>query len=157
MTFSMYAKIENNSIIEFINLNNDTYNMWTATNNPKTQVFLKLEEENFPLILENEVAEEFYEIDYQNKKVIKKYNIRQKTPDELRKTWTAYQFLNRFTPEERALFRSTSLTDPLVADFQMLAMAAQEVISDDPMTIMGMNYLVSIGLITELRKNEILS
>lgn len=71
-------------------------------------------------------------------------------------SWTAYQFLLRFTSEERAAFRAAALTDPNVADFQQLAQAAQEVINNDPMTIAGMNYLVSVGLLTETRKNEIL-
>jgi hypothetical protein len=38
-----------------------------------------------------------------------------------------------------------------------LAQAAQEVVSDDPMTVSGLNYLVSVGLLTEQRKQEILS
>jgi len=70
--------------------------------------------------------------------------------------WTSYQFLQRFTPQERAIFRSAALVDVNVADFQMLATAAQEVIADDPVTILGMDYLVSQGLLTEQRKNEIL-
>lgn len=70
--------------------------------------------------------------------------------------WTAYQFLLRFTAEERAAFRAASLTDTNVADFQQLAQAAQEIINNDPMTVAGMNYLVSVGLLTESRKNEIL-
>jgi len=37
-----------------------------------------------------------------------------------------------------------------------LAQAAQEIISDDPVTLQGMNYLVSLGLLTEQRKNNIL-
>jgi hypothetical protein len=78
------------------------------------------------------------------------------TPYKPPQSWTAYQFLLRFTAEERAAFRAAALTDPMVADFQQLAQAAQEVINNDPMTIAGMNYLVSVGLITEQRKNEIL-
>lgn len=71
-------------------------------------------------------------------------------------SWTSYQFFLRFTAEERAAFRTAALTDPNVADFQQLAQAAQEVISNDPMTVAGMNYLVSVNLLTEQRKNEIL-
>ena len=71
-------------------------------------------------------------------------------------SWTSYQFLLRFTSDERAAFRAAALTDPMVADFQQLAQAAQEVINNDPMTIAGMNYLVSVNLLTEQRKNEIL-
>ena len=71
-------------------------------------------------------------------------------------SWTAYQFLNRFTYQERAAYRSAASTDDLVADFMGLAQAAQEIVNDDPMTVAGMNYLVTIGVLTEQRKNEIL-
>jgi hypothetical protein len=77
-------------------------------------------------------------------------------PDRGPQSWTSYQFLLRFTSDERAAFRAAALTDPMVADFQQLAQAAQEVINNDPMTIAGMNYLVSVNLLTEQRKNEIL-
>lgn len=77
-------------------------------------------------------------------------------PTPVQQVWTAYQFLLRFTAEERAAFRAAALTDANVADFQQLAQAAQEVISNDPMTVAGMNYLVSVNLLTEQRKNEIL-
>lgn len=70
--------------------------------------------------------------------------------------WTSYQFLNRLTATERADIRERSKTDSNVADFLMLATAAQEIVSDDPMTIAGMNYMVMIGVFTEQRKNEIL-
>ena len=75
---------------------------------------------------------------------------------KVRSSWTAYQFLLRFTAEERAAFRAAAITDPNVADFQQLAQAAQEVLSDDPMTIAGMAYLVSVGLLTSARRDEIL-
>jgi hypothetical protein len=84
------------------------------------------------------------------------WTVRQKSPDELRKVFTAYEFLLRFTPQERAAFRAAANTDPLVADFQQLAQAAQEILSDDPMTAAGMNYLVTTGLLTQQRANEIL-
>ena len=71
-------------------------------------------------------------------------------------TWTSYEFLNRLTASERADIRQRALTDPNVADFLMLAQAAQEIISDDPATLMGMGYMVMIGVFTEARKNEIL-
>lgn len=70
--------------------------------------------------------------------------------------WTSYEFLLRLTPQERADIRERSKTDPNVADFLMLAQSAQEVISNDPVTLMGMNYLTSIGVFTEQRKKEIL-
>lgn len=71
-------------------------------------------------------------------------------------SWTAYQFLLRFTAAERAAFRAAAAGDPAVADFQQLAQAAQEIVADDPMTVAGMDYLVSIGLLTRARADEIL-
>lgn len=69
--------------------------------------------------------------------------------------WTAYEFLNRFTSNERAAIRAAA-TDTNVADFLMLAQVAQEVIANDPVTIAGMDYLVLMGCITLDRRNEIL-
>lgn len=75
----------------------------------------------------------------------------------LPKRYTAYQFLQRFTAQERASFRAAAINDPNVADFQQLASAAQEILTNDPTTLAGMNYLVSVGLLTQQRMNEILS
>lgn len=71
-------------------------------------------------------------------------------------TWTSFAFLLRFTAQERAAFRAAALTDEQVADFQELAIAAHEVASDNPVTIQGMDYLVSVGLLTQARRDEIL-
>lgn len=78
------------------------------------------------------------------------------TPTSFPKTYTAYQFLMRFTAAERAAFRAAAVTDSNVADFQELATAAQEINTDNPVTIAGMEYLVSQGLLTEQRKQEVL-
>jgi hypothetical protein len=77
-------------------------------------------------------------------------------PAPVEKIYTAYEFLTKFTQQERASFRNAALTDELVADFQELAIAAQTISTINPTTIAGMNYLVSVGLISEERKNEIL-
>ena len=79
------------------------------------------------------------------------------TPQPSSRTWTAYQFLQRFTAAERATMRSLAQTDENVADFLQLLQAAQEVVSDDPMTVAGMDYAVSVGIVTAERKTEILS
>jgi hypothetical protein len=73
------------------------------------------------------------------------------------RAWTAYEFLNRFTASERAEVRLRSATDPLLADFLMLATAAQEVVSDDPVTVNAMDYLVALGILTPSRRTEILA
>lgn len=70
--------------------------------------------------------------------------------------WTAYQFLNRFTDSELMAVRARSQTDAATWKFLTFATAAQEVVSNDPMTVAGMDYLVSIGIITAARRSEIL-
>jgi hypothetical protein len=37
-----------------------------------------------------------------------------------------------------------------------LAQAAQEIITNDPVTIQGMDYLVAVGIISQQRRDEIL-
>jgi len=70
--------------------------------------------------------------------------------------WTAYQFLGRFTDAELLAVRSRSQTDAATWRFLTFATAAQEVVSSDPMTVAGMDYLVSVGILTASRKAEIL-
>jgi hypothetical protein len=70
--------------------------------------------------------------------------------------YTSFEFLQRFTPTERAAFRAAAQTDVIVADFAQLAGAAQEIINTDPVTIAGMDYLVLNGLLTRERADEIL-
>jgi hypothetical protein len=78
-------------------------------------------------------------------------------PESFPAIYTAYQFMLRFTAEERAAFRTAALTDANVADFQQLAQSAQEIRTDDPTTIAGMDYLVSQGLLTQARRDEIMA
>ena len=77
-------------------------------------------------------------------------------PIPTQKIYTPYQFLNKFTFDERSAIRNIAKSDDIVADFLSLAQAANQIISDNPITISGMNYLVSINVLTEQRKTEIL-
>jgi hypothetical protein len=77
-------------------------------------------------------------------------------PPVVPRVWTAYQFLLRFTEAELLGIRTAANTDPITWRFLTLATAAQEIVSDDPQTVAGMDYLVSAGLLTEQRKGEIL-
>lgn len=70
--------------------------------------------------------------------------------------WTAFQFLLRFTEAERAAFRAAAATDAAVADFMLLCGAASEIESTHPMTVDGMDYLVSAGLLTQARADEVM-
>lgn len=71
--------------------------------------------------------------------------------------WTSYEFLQRFTTQERRLAWNRAKNDDDIAEFLMFAQAANEVLSDDPATVAGMNLLVSKNVITAARKAEILS
>jgi hypothetical protein len=72
------------------------------------------------------------------------------------RSWTAYQFLLRFTEAELTGIRAASVNDPVTWRFLTLATAAQEINSNDPTTVAGMDYLVSQNLLTPERKAEIL-
>ena len=151
---SIYAYVYNNQIIEFKEIDDFLYQSWVNSNNPKKNSYLIVNYTTAPAVSSLEIAESSYEI--QINSVDQIWTVRNKTADELRKVWTAYEFLNRFTYSERSTYRQLAKTDDIVADFMSLAQAAQEIISDDPTTLSGMNYLVSVGVISESRKNEIL-
>jgi hypothetical protein len=70
--------------------------------------------------------------------------------------WTAFQFLLRFTEQEREVFRVAALTDGKVADFMQLCGAASEVEANHPMTVAGLAYLVAEGHLTQARADEVL-
>jgi hypothetical protein len=70
--------------------------------------------------------------------------------------WTAFQFLLRFTEQEREVFRVAALTDGKVADFMQLCGAASEVEANHPLTVAGMAYLVAEGHLTQARADEVL-
>lgn len=72
-------------------------------------------------------------------------------------SWSSYQFLLRFTNQERTSIRTAAASDDAVADFQQLAGAAHQIVNTDPITIAGMDYLVSVGILTQARRDEILT
>ena len=149
-----YAEVRNNQIEKFIEIAYDVYQSWVSTNNPKAKVYLPVVEDTMPTPNQYQTIDTNYIIE--ENRVIKLYVLRNKTAEEMRKIWTAYEFLTRFTQQERATLRTAGQTDPLVADFSQLLGAAQEVISDDPVTIQAMDYLVYAGYITNDRRNEIM-
>jgi hypothetical protein len=69
-------------------------------------------------------------------------------------TVSSYEFLNRFTQAERIAIRAS--TDVYVQDFITLVQAAQVVNTSNETMIAGMAYLVTLGLLTSERKDEIL-
>lgn len=149
-----HAEVLNNQITKFLDIDYDLYQSWIANNNPKAKVYRPVVEDTYPSPNEYQAVDENYIIE--ENRVLKLYILRNKTAEELRKVWTAYEFLTRFTQQERATLRSAAATDPLVADFSQLLGAAQEVVSDDPVTMQAMDYLVYAGYITNERRSVIM-
>ena len=149
-----HAEVLNNQIVRFLDIDYALYQSWLVNNNPKAKVYRRVVEDTYPTPNEYQAVDENYIIE--ENRVLKLYVLRNKTPEEMRKVWTAYEFLTRFTQQERATLRSASATDPLVADFSQLLGAAQEVISDDPVTMQAMDYLVYAGYITNDRRSVIM-
>lgn len=150
-----YAHIESGQIIRLADIDPAAHAEWVAIGNPKAQAYRPVLTSPLPsfdpvthLAVETMTVEP--------SRVVRGWTVRAKTPDERRHVWTAYQFLSRFTDSELLAIRSRSQTDAVTWKFLTFATAAQEVISDDPMTVAGMDYLVSVGILTASRKAEIL-
>lgn len=73
-----------------------------------------------------------------------------------RREWHPYDFWLRFNPAEQAALIEASRTDANIENFRMQLTMISRVISDNPVTLAGMAYLSSTGLISEDRKNEIM-
>jgi hypothetical protein len=73
------------------------------------------------------------------------------------KTWTPLQFMEEFTTEERIALRTFAKSDVLAEDWLDLLKAANEVRMDDPRTRAGLDYMVSKGVLSQARIEEILS
>lgn len=76
--------------------------------------------------------------------------------DPTPRKWTAYQFLGRFTESELDAVRQRAQTDATCWRFLTFATAAQEINSDDAVTLAGMQYLQAIGIIDDARRAQIL-
>lgn len=157
---SQYARVSEGSIVEMLELDDAWYQNLLASGNPKAQIFRIVVENPRPNYdPTTQVLEELLTIE--PTRVVRGWTVRDKTAqeiaDERRQVWTAYQFLQRFTEQELENIRQRTATDPVCWRFLTLATAAQEVYNDDPMTLIGMDYLVFSGLLTQQRRDEILS
>lgn len=70
---------------------------------------------------------------------------------------TPFQFKSRLTAQERIAIRAAAASDPVVADFLDMLGSASEVLTGDPQTIAGVDYMVSVGLLTAERAAEVLA
>lgn len=65
------------------------------------------------------------------------------------------EFLKRFTPQERIAIKTSA--DPIVQDLWELVSLAEYVATNDPVTIQGLGYLESVGLLAVGRKEVVLT
>ena len=71
--------------------------------------------------------------------------------------WKTYEFLQRFTTSELDGCLERALSDAVTRRFLAYCESAHEVLAEDPATTAGMEWLVSSGLISSARRDEILS
>jgi hypothetical protein len=152
---SLFARIRGETVMEIIDLDPALHASWVASGNPKANAYLPLIETPQPAYdpLTQALVEAF---DVGLANVVRLWSIRPLTPDEMRKVWTTLDFLGRFTDAEMNSIEIGRENDEIVRSFYRAAMAAQEIVSDDPRTVAGMNYLVSVGILTQARRDEIL-
>ncbi len=74
-----------------------------------------------------------------------------------RVSWSRYDFLKRIPTPKRIGIRVAAKNNPIVEDFVSLLDSANEVLSDDPDMIVGLDYLVSIGLLDAADKECIIN
>lgn len=153
---SEYAYIFDNQIKEIVDLQPSLHAQWVATNNPKALVYRPVTRDPVPAHDDKTQTVDPVATVYATS-VVFGWIVRPKTADELRRTWTPLEFLGRFTESELDDIENRRLTDPGVRTFYRTASFAQEVVSDDPRTVAGMDYLQSIGVLTQARKDQILN
>ncbi len=72
-------------------------------------------------------------------------------------TLTKYQFLDRFTMNERLAIRAAAKVDPIVDDFMAMLDISQEVQLNNPLVYQGLSYLAYTGKLDSGRIDQILS
>ena len=80
------------------------------------------------------------------------------TPEPIKITiLTPYEFLKRFTSEERKAIKAATLTNPDVDDLWTMFTVAQDIDLRNTDTINGVDALESLGILAEGRAAEILA
>lgn len=152
---SEYARIEGGKVAATLDIPDALHASWVATANPKATAYRPVLTDTLgPYDPAREVPVEMLVV--QPTQVRRTWSIREKTPDERRQTWSTLEFLGRFTTAEMAQIETARAHDDIIQSFYRAALAAQEVVSDDPRTVAGVNYLSAIGILTLARVDEIL-
>ena len=82
---------------------------------------------------------------------------RDQTADELRRSWSAAEFMAKLTQTEMIGIITAARNDPAVELVKVYLAVHPTVHSDNPLLLSSLDMLVSKGLLTEQRKAEILS
>ena len=153
---SEHAKVVDGQVVEVVDLDPAIRSSWLAAGNPKASVYLPVVTLRQPPF--DSAREALVEVWLVTSGVDARrgWRVRPLTDDELRQTWTSLEFLGRFTTAEMAQIETAREHDQIVQSFYRAALAAQEVVSDDPRTVAGVNYLSSIGILTLARVDEVL-
>lgn len=152
---AQYARVHNGLVAEIVDLDPAMHNAWVLAGNPKAASYRPLHVDPVPQHDAATQTVDMYHVVAADR-VTRAYRIRAKTAEEKRKTWTPLQFLERFTTAELDAVENAVPNDPIVRQFYRAASFATEIVSDDPRTVAGMNYLVSEGILTMARKDAIL-
>ena len=73
------------------------------------------------------------------------------------RTCTPLEFIERFTEAEQLAVVTAAMQVPALRLWYDKLMAAQQVVEDDPRLASGLDALVSAGLITEQRRDEVMA
>lgn len=154
---SEHAKVIGAVVVAVVDLDPAVRAGWLAAGNPKAAIYLPVS--TMPQPQFDPVREALVETwsVTPNVEAVRGWSVRSKTADEMRQVWTSLEFLSRFSTAEMAQVETARAHDDIVQSFYRAALAAQEVVSDDPRTVAGMDYLVSIGILTMGRVDEILA
>lgn len=70
---------------------------------------------------------------------------------------TRFEFLSRLSAQQRIAIRNAAQTDPILQDALAMLDCAQDISTDNPLTIAMITYCMSLGLLTEQDKQVILA
>jgi hypothetical protein len=152
---SEHARIENLTVAAIVDIDPALHASWVAAGNPKAIAFRPVVTDAKPPFNQaTHALDERFTVLADS--VIRSWTVRPLTADELRKVWSTLEFLGRFSDAEMQAIETAREHDEIVRSFYRAAMAANEIVSDDPRTAAGMDYLVAIGILTMARRNAIL-
>jgi hypothetical protein len=154
---AQFAQVDGMRVLRVVDMDPALHASWVATDNPKARCFLPvIEGPKPPHDPDTEVLYDTITVSLSGT-ADRTWRVRAKTPDELRRVWSSLEFLDRFTDAELEAIEQGRTSDSVVAAIYRQAMAAQEVVSDDPRTVGALQYLVSIGVLTQSRAAAILA